>query len=162
MAKHNRYLLTERQLSPVIRYINENYPAGINVFNFDSMSGADRPSYERIQDVTLKPNPSNQLSSSLIFSITTDTSESIQKEIGLDDDTVINTINAELPKYGYDIKRYPEWEVIDAGVKGKYIFFEIIGDGHNHQIVIYMGDVLKWFPELNSSDLDELSVGRGW
>jgi hypothetical protein len=156
MAKHNRYLLTERQLSPVIRYINENYPAGINDFNFDRMSGADRPSYDKIQDVTLKPD------GSLIIDIATDNGRSVEKVVWLGEDNIIKTIEAALPKYGYDVTRFPEWEVINATVSNGYIILDIGGDGHTHQVAIGEHDVMQWVPELADSDLDELSVGRGW
>ena len=62
MTKHRRYQLTEKQLAPVIRYINENsgsYPAGVTDYNFDRLSGADRDGYESIyggQDLSLIPN----------------------------------------------------------------------------------------------------------
>ena len=97
MTKHSRYLLTERQLSPVIRYINENYPAGINDFNFDRMSGADRPSYDKIQDVTLKPD------GSLILDIATDNGCTVEKMVWLGSNHIIKSIESALPKYGYNI-----------------------------------------------------------
>lgn len=156
MAKHNRYLLTERQLSPVIRYINENYPAGINDFNFDRMSGADRPSYDKIRDVTLKPD------GSLIIDIATDNGRTVEKVVWLGEDTIIKSIESVLPKYGYNVARFPEWEVINAAVSGGHIILDIGGDGHTHQVAISEDEVMRWLPELASSDIDELNVGRGW
>lgn len=156
MAKHNRYLLTERQLSPVIRYINENYPAGINDFNFDRMSGADRPSYDKIQDATLKSD------GSLILDIATDQGGTVEKVLWLGDDNIINTIESLLPKYGYNVAQFPEWEVINASISNGYVILDIGGDGHTHQVAIGEYEVMKWLPELASDDLDELSVGRGW
>jgi len=156
MAKHNRYFLTERQLAPVIRYINENYPAGINDFNFDRLSGADRPSYDRIQDVTLKPD------GSLIIDIATDNGRTVEKEVWLGEDNIIKTIEAALPKYGYNLARFPEWEVINANISNGYLILDIGGDGRTHQVAIDGQAVIQWVPELADGDLDELSVGRGW
>ena len=147
MSTHKRYRLTEAQLKPVIRYIDENYPAGINDFNFDELSGANRHSYERIQDVTLEPD------GKLLVSIETDKGASVEKEVWMGDDKVINVIQQLLPKYGYDIKQFPEWEVINASYRTGFVVLDVIGDGKSHQISVSENDVIKWLPEISDYDV---------
>ena len=166
MAKRRRYKLTETQLTPVIRFINEefsNYPAGVTDFNIDRLSGAGNDVYEQIRDVTLKPN------GNLIFDIVTDRGHTVEKEIWLGDDQVIRTIEPILPQFGYNLREFPEWEVTNATMQGNNVVLDIIGDGHMHQVVVDVSSIFGWLPELEPDeiepaepDYDEMRERGGW
>lgn len=147
MKKRRRYQLTESQLTPVIKYIHENYPYGVTSRNIDQLTGADADSYDHIRDVTLSSNVT------LIFDVETDRGNTVEKEVGLDENEVTKTIESLLPKYGYDIHRFPEWEVNNAFMANGNIILSIVGDNKQHQIPIDAYVALDWLPDLDAMDI---------
>lgn len=147
MKKHKRYIVTENQLPKIIHYINENYPAGINDFNIDYLSGANRHSYDRLVDATLKEN------GSLVLGISTDRDKIVEKEVWIGEDHIIQHIESAVQKKGYDITNFPEWEVIDASVNNGYLVLNIGGDSNNYKVIVGWEEIVKWLPELSDTDL---------
>jgi hypothetical protein len=141
MAKHRRYQLTERQLAPVIRYINENYPAGVtgheDYFNRDS--------YGQVRDVTLKPN------GSLVLDIVTDNGQPVEKEVWLGENEVVATIESHLPPEAQGI----EWEVTNAEMRGDQVSFDVDANGNMFNVMLNTDEVINWLPELSSDDLPD-------
>lgn len=148
MTKHKRYQVTGKQLEPVIRYINENYPAGVGDHNIDQLSGADSEVYGHVTDVTLRPN------GSLEITITTDKGHSVEKSVDFAEDVIIQAFQKSLPKVGYDVNKFPEWEVIGARMAGRQVVFDVIGDGTTHKLPIHSDTILSWLPELTNDNVE--------
>ena len=147
MGTKKRYQITETQLPPVVRYIHENYPLGVTDYNIDDLTGANRSSYDNIEDVTLTPD------GSLIFDVITDTNDNLSKEVWLGETPPIESIEAALKKYGYNLDDSPEWEVTNAVMGEGSITLDVTVNNRLHQISIGISEVLNWLPELSDDEL---------
>jgi hypothetical protein len=145
MTKRKRYQLTEEQLQPVIRFINENYPAGVNDYNIDKLSGADGDSYSTITGVRFDAKDYD-----LLIDVETEQGQMVTKKLYAASDDIITKVNEELSKMGGDPNG--EWEIQSADVKQNHLILNVAEKGKVYPIAIHNEYVLSWLPELNSDE----------
>lgn len=120
MKKRKRYQLTENQLKSVVKVIPENYPLGVSDSNIDKLSGADRDRYDYISDVEY-----DKESGDIIFYVETYNGQTVTKRMWSGDDNFMAVIERELPKYGYDLQKNPEWSIEGVKMNGRVIVFTV-------------------------------------
>ena len=145
MTKRKRYQLTEEQLQPVIRFINENYPAGVTDHNIDRLSGADGDSYSNITGVRFDAKDYD-----LLLDVETEQGQMLTKKLYAASDEVITKVNEELGKLGGDPNG--EWEIQSAEIKQHHLILNIVENGRLYPIAIHTDYVLSWLPELDSDE----------
>jgi hypothetical protein len=155
MKKCKRYQLTEGQLKTVIKVIPENYPAGVTDSNFDSLSGADRDSYDYISDVKLNKD------GDLVFTVETQNGQTVIKNLWVGDDAVILPIERELPKYGYNVEQKPEWNIENVTINNHYVIFDISDYGSQRvRVPIDMASVIEWLPDIDREEEHSYQYGE--
>ena len=145
MTKRRRYQMTENQLQPVIRYINENYPAGVADYNIDSLSGADKDGYSSVTGVRFDPQDYD-----LIFDVETDGGQMLTKKVYAADDKVIMKVGEELKKLGGDPNG--EWEIQSAEIRQHQLILNVADNGQLYPIPIHTDYVLSWLPDIDSEE----------
>jgi hypothetical protein len=145
MTQRRRYQLTEEQLQPVIRFINENYPVGVTGNNIDSLSGADGDAYAEVTGVQFDPKDYD-----FIFNVETEQNQMLTKKVYAASDEVINKVNEELGKLGGNPKG--EWEIQSAEIKQHHLVLNVAENGKLYPIAIHTDYVLSWLPALDSDE----------
>lgn len=144
MEKHRRYQLTERQLAPVIRYINENYPDGVTDRNFDRLSGANTDQYETIFSVRY-----DHKTDDLYFEVETQNGQMLTKRLQ-NTNALYQTIDKELTTLG--LPEGSEWEILTAGIKNHHLILNLAVNQQQHQVNIPTDYVITWLEEMNDED----------
>lgn len=151
MKKSKRYRLTEEQLKPVIRFINEDspyYPAGVTDSNFDRLSGANEDEYTAIIDVE-----NDVENGDLVLTVKTQHGQKMTKRLSIADNNFILQMDEELR--GIGVNPDTEWEIESAEIRGHELVLAVMVNNQEYPVTMSSGFILELLPVAESEDYDD-------